>query len=519
MARFLTNRVFAAALLASAAVGAVPAFVPQPALARDDLYAGGEVSFQVFYGRLAPYGRWFQSERWGYVWHPEDVGPDFRPYYNGYWVRTDRYGWYWVSNDEDWGDIVYHYGRWVYDPDDGWLWVPGYVWAPAWVVWREGDGTTGWFPMPPDDGFYNGDEDYSGYTPADDYYGYDRWYGPSFYVTFFSLFVFVDNDHFDDRHFHRFVRRDFHHRDKFRRTHDETHITVVNNFVVNQGVDPQRMHRRNGRPFRTVRLEDVQRRDAAQPVTVGKGRQIHRREMQERPDFRPRWMKQGGTLHATPFTARPEPKVKQPPSSENPPRMNGKPLFEPQDQERQPFTRGHRNGRLPHGAMPDDNSLPGEAGPPPGNTVVPHVIPRAVPPSSDAVVPHEDLRDEELIPGGPSSDPVMGHVGRKPFKQHQPPQTVAPPQAPVGRFEHREMPQNVVPRQAPVQRFVPQNVVLPQAPVRRFVPQNAVPQEAPVRRPEHSEPPPEQSQQRSHDEDSSPPDREPRGHRGHRPDF
>ena len=22
------------------------------------------------------------------------------------------------------------------DPYDGWLWVPGYTWAPAWVVWR-----------------------------------------------------------------------------------------------------------------------------------------------------------------------------------------------------------------------------------------------------------------------------------------------------------------------------------------------------------------------------------------------
>lgn len=487
MARFLTNRVFAAALLASAAAAA-PVFAPQPALAQDDGYAGGEVSFQVFYGRLAPYGRWFQSERWGYVWHPEAVGPDFRPYYNGHWVRTDRYGWYWVSGDEDWGDIVYHYGRWVYDPDDGWLWVPGYVWAPAWVIWREGEGSVGWFPMPPDEDFYSGDETYTGYYPADDYYGYDRWYGPSFNVTFFSLWVFVDVDHFDDRHFHHFVRRDFHHRDKFRRTHDETHITVVNNFVVNQGVDPQRMHRRNGRPFRTVRLEDVQRRDALQPVPVGKGRQIHRREMQGRADFRPRWMQQGRPFRASPFTARPEPEASQPPSSKNPPRMNGKPPFELRDRDRGPSKREHRNGRLPHGAMPGDSSPPGEA-----DTTRVQPLPGA------AIVQHNTPQPEaERLHNAPTPMP-HGPVRR--FERHRPQPDMGPADMPARKFEHRE---------------VPQNAALPQAPVQRFVPQNAVPQEAPVRRPE---PPPEQSRQRSHDEDSPPPDRSPRGRRDRHSEF
>lgn len=495
MARFLPNRLFAAALLVSAAVVAMPVFAPQPTLAQDDGYAGGEVSFQVFYDRLAPYGHWFQSARWGYVWHPEDVGPGFRPYYNGHWVRTDRYGWYWVSNDEDWGDIVYHYGRWVYDPDDGWLWIPGYVWAPAWVVWREGYGTTGWFPMPPDDGFYNGDEDYDGYTPVDDYYGYDRWYGPSFNVTFFSLFVFVDNDHFDDEHFHHFVRHDFRDPDHFRRTHDQTNITVVNNFVVNNGVDPQQFHRQNGRPIRTVRLEEVERRDAPPPVPVNQGRQIHQRELRERADFRPHWMEQGGSLRATPFTARPTSKGKQPqPFSENPQRMDGKPLFEPQDQERQPFTRGHRNGQPPHGTTPDDNSPAGEAGTPhvmtlPGTATMQHIAP-----------PSETERSRDV-------PPPAGRVQR--FERHSPPLEAAPGDMPARRFEHHEVPQTVVPPQTPVRRFehheVPQTVVPPQAPVQRL---------------EHSEPSPEQSQQRSHDEDSSPPERKEHERRdGHHPEF
>jgi hypothetical protein len=37
----------------------------------------------------------------------------------------------------------------VFDPDYGWVWIPGQVWAPAWVVWRWGDGWVGWAPLPP----------------------------------------------------------------------------------------------------------------------------------------------------------------------------------------------------------------------------------------------------------------------------------------------------------------------------------------------------------------------------------
>jgi len=32
---------------------------------------------------------------------------------------------------------------------DGWLWVPGRVWAPAWVDWRQNDTYLGWAPLPP----------------------------------------------------------------------------------------------------------------------------------------------------------------------------------------------------------------------------------------------------------------------------------------------------------------------------------------------------------------------------------
>jgi len=106
-----------------------------------------EISFQIFYDALSPYGDWVDYENYGYVWIP-DVGPDFAPYStDGYWVLTD-FGWTWVS-DYEWGWAPFHYGRWDYDNYYGWLWVPDNEWGPSWVNWRRADGYYGWAPMQP----------------------------------------------------------------------------------------------------------------------------------------------------------------------------------------------------------------------------------------------------------------------------------------------------------------------------------------------------------------------------------
>jgi hypothetical protein len=54
---------------------------------------------------LAPYGHWERHPRWGAIWLPDDVPPDWRPYEYGHWVYTDEWGWYWISDpeEEDWG--------------------------------------------------------------------------------------------------------------------------------------------------------------------------------------------------------------------------------------------------------------------------------------------------------------------------------------------------------------------------------------------------------------------------------
>jgi Family of unknown function (DUF6600) len=105
------------------------------------------ISFQVFYDQLSPYGQWVDNPDWGYVWIP-DAGPDFVPYStDGHWILTN-YGWTWMS-DYSWGWAPFHYGRWDFDHYYGWIWIPGSEWGPAWVSWRRADGYYGWAPMEP----------------------------------------------------------------------------------------------------------------------------------------------------------------------------------------------------------------------------------------------------------------------------------------------------------------------------------------------------------------------------------
>ena len=82
-----------------------------------------------------------------YVWRPSNVEEGWSPYSNGYWVYTNC-SWMWVSY-YDWGWRTCHYGRWWWSDRWGWVWSPGFVFAPAWVVWMYNDGYCGWYPISP----------------------------------------------------------------------------------------------------------------------------------------------------------------------------------------------------------------------------------------------------------------------------------------------------------------------------------------------------------------------------------
>jgi hypothetical protein len=47
------------------------------------------VDVGIFYDDLAPYGRWFTLDGYGWVWTPYGVSAGWRPYTSGYWVYTD----------------------------------------------------------------------------------------------------------------------------------------------------------------------------------------------------------------------------------------------------------------------------------------------------------------------------------------------------------------------------------------------------------------------------------------------
>lgn len=151
-----------------------------------------------FQQQLTPYGTWVNVPEYGLCWQPA-VGPGWRPYYDGgHWEYTDA-GYYWQS-DYPWGDIAFHYGRWAYvdmGTDPSWVWVPGYNYAPSWVVWRhdDADGYIGWAPLPPGAVFVNGDWFFHGARVGVDF---DFGLGAGF-------FTFVGYDHFWEHNYRLWV--------------------------------------------------------------------------------------------------------------------------------------------------------------------------------------------------------------------------------------------------------------------------------------------------------------------------
>ncbi|HAK97522.1 MAG TPA: hypothetical protein DCM87_21660 [Planctomycetes bacterium] len=99
---------------------------------------------------VSPYGSWIEVPVYGEVWKPDPgiVGLGWTPYTRGHWVYT-RCGWCWISEFKKWGWAPFHFGRWASTPLAGWVWIPGTVWAPAHVAWREGQGLLGWSAVPP----------------------------------------------------------------------------------------------------------------------------------------------------------------------------------------------------------------------------------------------------------------------------------------------------------------------------------------------------------------------------------
>ncbi|WP_205882768.1 DUF6600 domain-containing protein, partial [Legionella anisa] len=111
---------------------------------------------------LPLHGTWKKTPKYGQVWIPNKVSPNWAPYRTGQWMWIRQWGWTWVDK-EPWGFAPFHYGRWAY-LERRWCWVPGPryaqpVYAPALVVFVGGNNfnlrlSTGapgiaWFPLAP----------------------------------------------------------------------------------------------------------------------------------------------------------------------------------------------------------------------------------------------------------------------------------------------------------------------------------------------------------------------------------
>lgn len=193
-----------------------------------------------FYDYLSPYGFWVHHPPYGFVWMPRDIWHGWRPYTYGRWVWTD-FGWTWVSYFR-WGWAPFHYGRWGWDRELGWFWTPDVLWGPGWVTWRSSHLYIGWAPLPPEAVFVVG-------------FGIDR-------VPFsipYHHWVFVEGAYFLDTSLHRHVFPPERNRTVINYTAHQTNIHVVNNRVVNRGVDVDQIRRVTRQQVSKVELRDAKK--------------------------------------------------------------------------------------------------------------------------------------------------------------------------------------------------------------------------------------------------------------------
>ena len=199
-----------------------------------------DLSIDVFYNQLEPYGDWVDAGDYGYVWHPRDAGDDWRPYTDGHWAYTDA-GWTWLS-EEPYSWAVYHYGRWTKIVDLGWAWVPGTEWGPAWVSFRYSDRHVGWAPLPPEAEFRGDNREIGAWS--DSYYDV----GPTDYV-------FVDVRDFGAP---RLRDVELPYRENVTMIDETTNITnirVENNVIFNGGPEYDVMSRGSAQKIPRLRLE------------------------------------------------------------------------------------------------------------------------------------------------------------------------------------------------------------------------------------------------------------------------
>lgn len=181
-----------------------------------------------------------------FVWKPfptlavttttPEVTPAYVPYSNGQWVNSDA-GWYFKAPTPV-EETVSHYGRWV-NSDGDWLWVPGRVWSPAWVDWKQNDEFVSWAPLPPSSYIVN-----NIITPP---------------VIDDNNYVIVDRKYFLEPKIYTYYNPTYTDGNKvlvsdLNRTDG---IVVVNNTIINRGPDVNIIEKIYGKKLEMVKIQRV----------------------------------------------------------------------------------------------------------------------------------------------------------------------------------------------------------------------------------------------------------------------
>ncbi len=113
-------------------------------------------SLDVYSDDFDSYGRWVDTDDYGYVWAPIGLAIDWAPYRLGRWCWIGG-DYVWVSY-EPWGWAPYHYGRWAFIRNTGWCWVPpaptAVYWGPGFVAWINTPTYVSWVPLAPREIYY-----------------------------------------------------------------------------------------------------------------------------------------------------------------------------------------------------------------------------------------------------------------------------------------------------------------------------------------------------------------------------
>lgn len=241
------------------------------------------VDYKEFYDALAPHGEWIEvkgndigvdlkkesaslngsrtisiSDLFGvntayadnaefgsfYVWKPapalsittSSVEPvDYQPYTNGQWVYTDA-GWYFKAATPP-EEITSHYGRWVNSPSIGYVWMPGRVWAPSWVDWRENDTYVAWTPTSPASYIVN--NVILGQPVVEENY------------------VVVEKRYFVEPTVYKYMYKENKNKIMIKEWRSLDGVMVMNKTVINKGPDYTVIQTVSGNPFEMVKLNHV----------------------------------------------------------------------------------------------------------------------------------------------------------------------------------------------------------------------------------------------------------------------